>query len=181
VTDPERRERLVAVLVEAARAQEHAPGYAAELQIWTRRYAAGHDGVPAGNVPPPQVGATGGTPLRRFPRAGLAQPRQGTGHGEAGDAAALLVLTTPGDDPLDRLRAGEATSAVLLAATVAGLATTPLSQALEVSSTRAALAGKVLHVTEHPQIVLRIGNPASTAAELPATPRRDLRSVLIPS
>ena len=32
-----------------------------------------------------------------------------------------------------------------------------------------------------PQIVVRVGWPAESAAELPVTPRRDLRSVLLPS
>jgi nitroreductase len=92
-----------------------------------------------------------------------------------------LVLATHRDEPLDRLRAGEALSAVLLAATELGLATTPLSQALEVEATRKALQHQVLHVPEHPQLLIRIGWPATAAAELPPTPRRDLRSVLLPS
>ncbi len=43
-------------------------------------------------------------------------------------------------DPDGALRAGEATSAVLLTATDPGLATTPLSQPLEVTRTRAAIS-----------------------------------------
>ena len=89
------------------------------------RYAGAHDGIPAANVSPPPVGLSGVSPLRRFPRATLTQPPQQPGHGPADDAAEFLVITTPGDAPLDRLRAGEATSAVLLAATGLGLACTP--------------------------------------------------------
>jgi hypothetical protein len=37
----------------------------------------------------------------------------------------------------------------------------------------------VLHMPEQPQLILRVGWPASGAAELPPTPRRDLRSVLL--
>jgi hypothetical protein len=95
------------------------------------------------------------------------------------DASALLVLATAGDDTADRLRAGEATSAVLLAATTLGLASTPLSQAVEVDATRRSIQRDVLHVPEQPQIVLRIGWPAACAAEIPPTPRRGLRSVLL--
>ncbi len=92
----------------------------------------------------------------------------------------MLVITTPGDDVPDRLRAGEATSAVLLAATRLGLATTPLSQGVEIDATRRAIQQDVLHVPEHPQLLIRIGWPATAAEELPVTPRRDLRSVLLP-
>ena len=81
----------------------------------------------------------------------------------------------------DRLRAGEATSAVLLAATRLGLATTPLSQGVEIDATRRAIQQDVLHVPEHPQLLIRIGWPAAAAEELPVTPRRDLRSVLLPA
>ena len=118
--------------------------------------------------------------MRRFPRAQLDQPHQSAGHGTPDDAAELLVVVSSHDGPVDRLRAGEATSAVLLAATRMGLASTPLSQAMEVAATRDAIQKVVLHAPEHPQLIVRVGWPASGAAELPDTPRRDLRSVLLP-
>ena len=179
VTDPAMRQRLTATLTDAAHRQEFAPGYAAELQQWTRRYAAGHDGVSANTVTAAPVGLAGVSPLRRFPRGSLTQPRHLPGAGPTDDAAELLVIVTPHDDPLDWLHAGEATSAVLLAATGLGLATTPLSQPLEVEATRHALRWDVLRVPEHPQLVVRVGWPATGAAELPSTPRRELRSVLL--
>ena len=180
VTDPAMRQRLTATLTDAAHRQEFAPGYAAELQQWTHRYAAGHDGVSATTVTAAPVGLTGVSLLRRFPRGTLTQPRA-VARRRSGDddAAELLVIVTAHDDPLDWLRAGEATSAVLLAATGLGLATTPLSQPLEVEATRHALRWDVLRVPEHPQLVVRVGWPATGAAELPSTPRRDLRSVLL--
>jgi len=90
-----------------------------------------------------------------------------------------MVLTTPGDGPADWLRAGEATSAVLLAAARLGLATTVLSQAAEVADTRRRLADTVLRVPEHAHLVLRVGWALPGAAPLPETPRRPLRSVLL--
>ena len=42
------------------------------------------------------------------------------------------------------------------------------------------LRHQVLHIPEYPQLIIRIGWPATAAAELPPTPRRDLRSVLLP-
>ncbi|MHA6794283.1 Acg family FMN-binding oxidoreductase [Pseudonocardia bannensis] len=180
VTDPALRQGLVAVLTEAAHQQADTPGYEAELQLWTHRYTDARDGIPAANVSPPPVGLVGTSPLRRFPRATLTQPPQQPGSGPADDAAELLVLATRGDDQLDRLRAGEATSALLLAATGLGLASTPLSQALEIDTSRHDLQDHVLRVPEHPQLIIRIGWPADGAAELPVTPRRSLRSVLLP-
>jgi hypothetical protein len=129
----------------------------------------------------PPAGLIGQSPLRRFPRGQLSQPQQLPGHGSADDAAELLVIATADDDPLDWLRAGEATSAVLLAATRMGLATTPLSQAVEVGTSRRELQHEVLRVPEHPQLIIRVGWPASGATELPVTPRRDLSSVLLPA
>jgi hypothetical protein len=179
VTDPAMRQRLEAALADAATRQDWTPGYPTELELWTRRYAGARDGVPAGNIAPPLVGAVTAAPLRQFPRGRLDQPRRMPGQEAGVDASELLVISTAGDDVADRLRAGEATSAVLLAATTLGLASTPLSQAVEVDATRRALQRDILHIPEQPQIVLRIGWPATQAAEIPATPRRDLRSVLL--
>lgn len=102
-------------------------------------------------------------------------------------AGELLVLATPADDVVARLRAGVAASAVLLAATSLGLATCPLSRLLRVGHTRDRLRDEVLSGATHPQLVLRVGRPAAeplvrsarrTVAEtvtyLPGTgPRRD--------
>ena len=136
---------------------------------------------PGANIASVQTGRTPATPLRRFPHGQLRQPRRFPGEGSDDDAAELLLVAISCDDVLDRIPAGEATSAVLLAATRFGLATTPLSQGIEVDTTRHAIQCDELHVPEHPQLLIRVGWPASTAAELPATPRRDLRYVLLPA
>lgn len=175
---PALQQRLRAVLAEAGREQHLTPGYAAELEIWTRRYAGSRDGVSGQSVAERPAGLVDASPLRRFPRGELRQPHQPSGSAPADDAAELLVLATQADDCLAWLRAGEATSAVLLAATLLGLATTPLSQAVEVATIRRQLRQTVLHTPRHPQLILRIGWPADGAGELPATARRDLHSVL---
>jgi nitroreductase len=179
VTSPGIREQLITALTEATDLQYHEPGYAAELRMWTHRLPGSHDGVPTTNVPPPPIGATKASGLRRFAEPALAQPPLSPGRSPDDDAAELLVLATPGDDVVDRLRAGEATSAVLLAATRMGLATTPLSHALEIATSRHHLQIDVLGIPEHPQLVIRVGWPATSSAELPVTPRRPLRSVLL--
>lgn len=180
-TGPALRGRLAAALTEAAHTQEGTPGYLAELQLWTRRYVMGRDGIPGANLPPHPVDLIEPSPLRRFPPGRLRQPSYLPGHGPVDDAAELLVIATNRDDQLDRLRAGEALSAVLLAATQLGLATTPLSQALEVEAIRRELQRRVLRITEHPQLIIRVGWPAAATTEPPRTPRRDLRFVLLSS
>ena len=59
-----------AALADAAARQDWTPGYPTELELWTRRYAGARDGVPAGNIAPPPVGAVSAAPLRQFPRGG---------------------------------------------------------------------------------------------------------------
>lgn len=176
VTDPAARRRLEEALADAAARQQHTPGYAAELTIWTRRYAGARDGIPLDALPRADA-QTPGAGLRPFPSGHLTGAR----HADRadGDASTLLVLTTFDDTVLDHLLTGEATSAVLLAATRSGLATTPLSQALEVPATRRHVATAVLRTPDHPQLVIRLGWAPPHVAELPPTPRRTLDAVLL--
>ena len=178
IADAATRERLTAAFRDAAARQRFAPGYAAELQLWTRRTAGARDGIGAGNIAEP---LEAGFPLRTFPGHGqLTQPRPAPGNDDdTDDAAELAVIVTNGDGTTERLRAGEALSAVLLHASRLRLATTPLSQATEVAEARSTVR-RTLETFRQPQILVRIGWPAVAAEDLPATPRRDLRSVLLP-
>ncbi|MEU7815666.1 NAD(P)H nitroreductase [Pseudonocardia sp. NPDC049154] len=172
VTDPAVLTRMTDVLGRAAREQRHEPGYLAELLMWTRRYADAGDGVPPTAVPV-RTGQWDEPQLQRFP-SGTLSPGRGLGP----DGGLLMVLATPEDDTAARLAAGEATSAVLLTATRGGLATDPLSQAVEMPAARAGLRA-ALRLAEHPQLVIRLGFPAPGAPPLEPTPRRPLRSVLM--
>ncbi|MDN5918154.1 MAG: NAD(P)H nitroreductase [Pseudonocardia sp.] len=171
VVHADARARLDAVLADAADAQRHQPGYVAELLTWTRRYAGSHDGVPPASIPnrPPYQRDA----WNRFPPGRLATPLR-----HLSDDGMLVAVTTEDDGGLARLVAGEATSAILLAATRAGLASAPLSQALELPQTRDRLARNALHIPDHPQMVVRIGHPPDDT-ELPETPRRPLSAVLM--
>ncbi|MBF6301520.1 nitroreductase family protein [Nocardia amamiensis] len=94
------------------------------------------------------------------------------------DHSDLLLLATITDDRLARLRAGEAMSAVLLTATNVGLATCPVSGPLENAELRTRLRHDVLDDTAHPQVILRVGQPPTSADPPPMTPRRSLAEVL---
>ncbi|GLY49870.1 nitroreductase family protein [Lentzea sp. NBRC 102530] len=173
VTGRARSELLVAI-GKAAAVQEADPAYRAELREWSGVYPGASAGVPAANIP---VGSRqyGDLRLREFAPGELAQTDRAL---IAEDAGSLLLLSTSSDDTLSRLRAGEATSAVLLEATAAGLASCPLSQPLEVVETRDLVRDQVLGGSTCPQLVLRVGWGAFNADPLPATPRRPLVDVL---
>jgi hypothetical protein len=121
------------------------------------------------------TGRSGEVPMRPFPRGDLARSPHSLEHE---DASVLTVLCSRSDDRLGALRAGEATSAVLLTATDLGLATTPLSQPLEVADTRAAIADRLVGPQLFPQIVLRVGRARPGSPDPAPTPRRSIEHVL---
>jgi len=176
ITDPTVRWKLFHAITAAAEQQAADPAYAAEMAMWSGRGAESDDGVPAANATAPQH-TPGQMPLRAYASPSLPQPPS-TGEPEN---AALLLLTTPTDSALDWLRAGEATSAILLTATRHGLANSPLTQPLEVDDTRAFIRSRVTTGrTFHPQILLRLGWAPAGTAELLPTPRRPLDDVVAP-
>lgn len=142
--------------------------YMRELTTWSGRYGS-VAGVPARNAPPSEPAAP--IPGRLFAGPGLAAR---SGVSAADDNAALLALGTEQDDRLARLRAGEATSAVLLTATAMGLACCPITEPLEIRETREAVRTDVFGTSGYPQMLLRVGWPPINADPLPSTPRRTL-------
>lgn len=95
----------------------------------------------------------------------------------AGDNAVVLALGTPDDNRLAWLRAGEATSLVLLSATAQGLASCPVAEPLETVEARDMLQTNLFNVVGFPQMLLRIGWPPVDADPLPSPPRRPLEDV----
>ncbi len=153
---------LTKAIGQAATAHDQVAGYQSELASWTGR--DGDDGIPRGNLihsAPADFQAT-----RRFAEGDIK-----VGPDDGPDGATLMVLGTSSDDRLSQLRAGEALSAVLLQATQLGLASCPLSQPLEMGTTREILRDRVLGGTLSPQLVFRFGW-APAGSPLPATPRR---------
>ncbi len=145
--------------------------YLAELSTWSGRYAS-LAGVPAHSTPKSDPGAR--IPGRLFAGPVLAQPADSA---PEQDAAAVLALGTKDDSALSRLRAGEATSLVLLTATTLGLASCPVTEPLEIDETRAAVRDDVFGDSGHPQMLLRVGWAPVNADPLPSTPRLPLSAV----
>jgi hypothetical protein len=112
-------------------------------------------------------------PVRDFTATG---PETATVHDPVvlADAyARYAVLFTDADEPRDWLGAGEATSAVLLTATAEGLATSLMSDLVEVDSARELLRGMLAGLGAA-MIVIRVGyadpkgQPLGRAPRLPA-------------
>ncbi|WP_181770922.1 Acg family FMN-binding oxidoreductase [Amycolatopsis pittospori] len=168
VDDAPRRAALTAAAVEARGLHRADPDYGIELASWSgRRYAT--DGVPARNA----VLTTAASLGRDFSDAVLTDT-------EAQDGAALTVLSTADDTPLDRLRAGEAASAVVLTATRLNLASCLVTEPLELTCTRGLIRDCVVAERAEPQLVVRIGHLPDGTPPLPATPRRPIAEVLRP-
>ncbi len=144
------------------------PDYLAELTEWSGRYASAA-GVPARNAPKSDPEAK--IPSRHFAGPALTMPAESS---PAEDNAVVLALGTRADDRMAQLRAGEATSVVLLTATAMGLASCPVTEPLEVADAREAVRSEIFGDGGYPQMLLRVGWAPINADPLPATPRREL-------
>lgn len=134
--------------------------YQAELAAWTTP-GARCDGVPAYAQGPRPV--TDPPPVRDFGRHAWDAPFE--------QDPQFVVLTTPGDRPLNWLRAGQALQRVLLTATRHGLSASFLNQPLDLRDMRGRRDPR--HRRGHPQMIIRLGygpyvprSPRRPAAEL---------------
>ena len=164
--------KLQHVVAQAAFQHATDHDYLVELTTWSGRYAS-LAGVPARNTP--QSDPTALIPARIFAGPALAQPREAE---PADDNAVVLALGTKDDSRLSQLRAGEATSLVLLTATALGLASCPVTEPLEITETRDAVQLDVFGISGFPQMLLRVGWAPVNADPLPSTPRRPLADVV---
>ncbi|MDO3401546.1 NAD(P)H nitroreductase [Mycolicibacterium neoaurum] len=158
-----------AALSEAARLYDST--YHADLFWWTSAHDA-EVGIPHSSLnsaAEDERVAIG----RRFP----VTHHQPSGADLRTDESLVIVLSTYDGTPSAVLQCGEALSAALLSATMAGLATCTLTHVTEVPASLAV----VQHLTgrELPQVLIRMGSTASSAQIPPPTPRRPLSEVLI--
>jgi hypothetical protein len=142
-------------------------GYRAELRRWTRPEPGRRDGIPPIAVGP--WDALERMPVRDF---GLMRPQPGRRAERFEPYPTIAVLTTAGDHPAAWLCAGQALQRVLLVATRRHLATTPISQPVEIPAIRHLLADPASGRWAHMVVRLGYGEPA------PTTPRRPLAEVL---
>jgi hypothetical protein len=144
------------------------PGYRDELTRWTG--GGGRlDGVPPSSAGPRD--ALESVPIRDFAeRPGAPRPTD-----RFEPCPTILVLATMGDERRDWVQAGQALQRVLLTATWQDLATTPISQPVEVAPVRRLLIDPSSGLTA--QMVLRVGYGRAVGR----SPRRPLSDVLLPT
>lgn len=150
-------------------------GYHAELLGWTTDVGVA-EGIPANTL----LTAAESDRVdigRDFPVVKHQERRDEIGE----DGSEVVVLSTYDDTRGSLLRCGEVLSAVLLDATMAGLATCPLTHITEVPASRAIVAqliGDGIRPQPIPQVLVRIGLAPGGDDVDPPTPRRPLDDVL---
>jgi nitroreductase len=167
VADPGPREAILS-LVRLAEARERGePSYLRELGEWTGGSPGRRDGVP-----PPAYGpwsAMETVPIRDF---GVVEPARQRRIATFEHEPTIAVLYSAGDSPRQWVSAGQALERTLLTATVRGVATTLMTQPLEIPQLRDLLADPTTGLI--PQVIIRFGyGPPS-----PMTPRRPVEEVI---
>lgn len=145
--------------------------YHSELAWWTGPFGT-YDGIP----PSALVSATESDRVdvgRTFPVISHRDRRTDI----TDDRAVVLVLSTDDDSHSDALRSGEALSQVLLEATVAGLATCPVTHLTELAESREVI-NTLIERNGMPQVLIRVGQAPVIDEMAPITPRRALDDVL---
>jgi hypothetical protein len=159
-------ERLIE---EAIDVQAADPAYATEQRRWTR--GTGSSGIPASALPPQT------RPGERRDRFQRQAPGATSDRRVVASDQVIAVCTGP-DDVHAWLDAGETLSAIWLYAHEIGLSLVPLSQVIEVATTREALRHEVFFDMAQPQVLARVGWLEISRRPLPSTPRRPLSDVL---
>lgn len=169
------------VLDEAARSQladasrltealrRHDASYQAELHWWTGLFET-TSGIPhSALVPAADRGRV--EVAREFPAGDLSGNRAGADH------SVIVALSTFDDFHNSVLQCGEALSAVLLEATMVGLATCTLTHLTELDASRD-IVRSLTGGSGEPQLLIRIGRVPALDERTPMTPRRPLADVL---
>lgn len=169
-----RRDSMADLIAEADRRQWAEPAFRRELATWVRTDPDHQaDGIPTRELGVQDWLAFAGPAIvRTFNRGNLQAARDAD---IASHSPVLAVLGTEADTPLAWLQAGQALQRLLLTATAEGLSASHLNQPIEVAELRPAVAELCGVPGGHPQILLRMGY----GPEIPPTPRRDVRAVLL--
>lgn len=154
----------------AADANFFDPPHRTELTAWTHRPAWTGDGVPPNTAVEPSLRRV---PARNFLPDGSPGLLAGADHDEGATYAIIFGDT---DRPIALLRGGEAMSALLLQATAEGVATAPISEAVEVAWPRQLLT-RLLSGIGEPYLIVRLGYVESDEG-IPPSPRRSPAEVI---
>lgn len=179
-----RSEEEVATVFLISRAEEierGEPEYVAELKSWLRTDPSAVDGVPVEAVPSEDPATrpsnwlirdfvVGSRPAERSPFRTVDEDAPPP----PVERPTVVLMGTDNDDRYAWLQAGRALGHLLLRVTAAGLAASPLTQALDWPGTRAQMTSR-LSLVGHPQMLLRLGYPSTSGT---STGRRPVSEVL---
>jgi nitroreductase len=168
LADPEVRHGVLSLVRTAESRWRNDPAYWNELATWTAEQAERRDGVPPAAFGP--WSAMEIVPLRDF---GLIQPVRGRYAADFEDSPTIAMLYTAGDSPDQWVRAGQALERVLQTATVRGVASTPMTQPLEIPELRDLLTDRSGGHVAHAILRLGYGQPGTPS------PRRSVDECLI--
>jgi len=164
--DPTVRDAVLGLVRTAELRRRNEPAYQAELADWTAQANGRSDGIPPEAYGP--WSAMEAVPLRDF---GLIQPGRRRAVRTFEIEPTIALLYSAGDSREDWLRAGQALERTLLTATARSVATTLMTQPLEIPELRELIADP--RTGWQPQAIIRFGyGPPS-----PPTPRRPLEEV----
>jgi hypothetical protein len=177
-TQPDQRIDLAVAVSWADREERRDQAYIEEMNQWLRDpdVQATSDGIPLDTVPHVSDDHPRHTdvPVRDF-EVGVSG-RQLIER-DIDERPLIGVVFTDSDMPVDQLRSGGGMMRLMIEAELLGLASCPLSQAVDLTAFRGRLQG-LMGWTGYPQMMLRIGHPAETAQTTPRTPRRATSDVL---
>jgi nitroreductase len=159
----------------ADRVERKDPAYLAEMRRWQQDADVHSEGVPAFAIPHVPTGHPRHTdiPLRDF-EIGVSGQQQIAA--DVDERPLIAVLLTDSDTPGEQLAAGEAMLRLMVRAEAAGLASCPLSQAVDLIAFRARVQ-TLMGWTACPQMMLRIGYPPSDPPS-GGSPRRPIADQL---
>jgi nitroreductase len=167
VADPGAREAVLSLVRLAERRERGEPAYWRELQKWTAPSPDRRDGVPPEAYGP--WSAMEAVPIRDF---GLIEPARRRQVEVFETEPTIAVLYSTGDSARQWVITGQALERTLLTATVRGVATTLMTQPLEIPELRELLSDSAAGLI--PQAIVRFGYGPTSAP----TPRRPLEEVV---
>jgi hypothetical protein len=168
VAGPELRDAVLGVVRAAEHLRRRDPDYFVEMADWTGGSKTRADGVPPETFGP--WSALEVVPLRDF---GLVQPVPRRFEAEYESEPTIALLYSRGDDREQWVRTGQALERTLLTSSVRGLASTLMTQPIEIPRLRELLTISATGAVA--QVVLRFGYGPPSAP----SPRRALPSVLL--
>ncbi len=160
----------------ADRVERRDAAYIAEMTRWLRDADVHTEGVPSSAIPHVSAGHPRHTdvPLRDF-EVGLSGREQI--QADVDERPLIAVVLTESDTPREQLAAGGSMMRLMLQAERTGLASCPLSQAVDLLAFRARVQ-TLMGWTSYPQMMLRIGYPRPGQPARGRSPRRPVADQL---